>query len=642
MKKYLSFQRVFVMLAIVSGFQYEAKGQQLESVEGIWSGTVTMHERYDGFTGWSEQHISISFTDNKGYGTVKSESELIVGGIKMGKGDCNGNGVAKLLYLKFNFYKKTYRINVTGPVCSNGSDPNSNSHNDILIDDKPLGGNPNLLSGTETTINQIPNDMGKVTTTITWNLFKAIDAELIVTPEKYDTWLPEPGKDEVTVGTVMNISLKLQGKNGKPLSSKAKAFELRLSNTSKEPGITLNAPLNPTIDLPDLRFMPQPNGKILEDFQFITISCPGCITANVKVGSYDGGGWTTLIATAILEDNTRVRGNLLVSGGETEVRIPKRIQGSKIATAWLTANGNPGEMDDIEKSKDNNNNGDGLTAYEEYRGVISQGKFRRLDPNKKEVGILATQTDFTVFSDGISWFKNASDLEIIRFDFDKNEIAGDGRLNVNKKSAHDYDQYALYLINGGLGGSTLGIVYSKTRTPDIPAQIISVVADWDKIKAAYQRRVNGTRPETLKFTLREYLAQTVAHELGHAINIWHHGNANPYDDFIVNENSDRYRIFDRNGNLKTDRPYPLDNIGFNTGTVESGDMSCMLNYYPYYSWGYTVGIDGAHIFNQEPLLPLGKIFCKSKNGTGINATRLYFGDADNNKGNCLHQIQLRN
>ena len=69
-------------------------------------------------------------------------------------------------------------------------------------------------------------------------------------------------------------------------------------------------------------------------------------------------------------------------------------------------------------------------------------------------------------------------------------------------------------------------------------------------------------------------------------------------------------------------------------------MLCMLNYYPYYGWGYTVGADGAHIFNQEPLLPLGRKFCTSKDGTGINATTFILVMAA--KGNCLGQIKLRN
>ena len=37
-------------------------------------------------------------------------------------------------------------------------------------------------------------------------------------------------------------------------------------------------------------------------------------------------------------------------------------------------NGNPGEMDDEETTPGNSNNGDGLSAYEEYRGLISEGK----------------------------------------------------------------------------------------------------------------------------------------------------------------------------------------------------------------------------------------------------------------------------
>jgi hypothetical protein len=65
----------------------------------------------------------------------------------------------------------------------------------------------------------------------------------------------------------------------------------------------------------------------------------------------------------------------------------------------------------------------------------------------------------------------------------------------------------------------------------------------------------------------------------------------------------------------------------------------MLNYYPFYNWGITIGADGAKIFNKEPLLPLGKIFCTSKDGTGINATKLYFGNAK--IGDCMSQIQLK-
>jgi hypothetical protein len=468
------------------------------------------------------------------------------------------------------------------------------------------------------------------------------DVELIVTPQNYDSWLPKPGQDQMTAGSIMNVSLKLQGRNGTTTNKKAKSFELRLSNTSREPGITINFPINSTNLSADLKFMQQPNSLITDTAsQSMVILCrPSRQTADLKIGAFDGGGWTILNAEAILDDDTRVQGRLLVSNGDVDIRIPRREPNSKIAKAWLTANGNPDEMEDKEISRGNNNNGDGFTAYEEYRGVIAEGEYKRLDPKKKEVGVEATQTDFSLFSTGISWFESAGDIKVVRFDFDKDEIARDSRLNMNARSGHDYDQYALYLLNGGLKKGTLGMVYTKNNKPDIPAQIISVVINWEEVQTAYRQLINTARPEMLKFIQADYLAQTVAHELGHAVNIWHHGRDSTHGPWVVNDISDRNRIFDRSGHLITNRPYELSNIGDSTETVEGGNISCMLNYYPYYSWGYTRGADGANIFNQEPLIPLGKTFCKSKSRTGFNARHLYFGDAA--KGNCLSQIKLRN
>ncbi len=670
-KKLSLFVLFGILIIFLSGNSKPGKNIYNRVFDSRWTGTVTCEEIFSAITGTSERHVmasfnnalptlyrddettDLNFTDDKGTGSVTFHAEG-----KFGVTNCEGSGQTELHWVVVEEEDNIYSFHVIGPACTGTSvvsipgtptttEPYGPESTDIVISGQPLV-NKNLLGGTKTEVIDIDmgGGVGTLTRTITWHLTKSTvgDVELIVIPQDYDTWLPKPGRNELTEGSIMNISLKLQARGGGATTKKAKVFELRLSNTSREPGITVNFPTAPDDPMPDLRFLVQSNGQVEDEFQSLNIDCPrGCQTAQLKVGSYDGGGWTTLTAEAILQDDTRIQGRLLVPGGEVDIRIPKRDPNSKIGKDWLTANGNPNEMDDKETSRGNTNNGDGLTAYEEYRGVISEGSFKRLDPNKKEVGILATQGDFTLFSQGIGWFKNTSGLEIIRFDFDRNEIAGDGRLNVNKKSAHDYDQYALYLLNGGLGGDgTLGIVYSKTNAPDIPAQIISVVADWNAIQAAYQRRVNSTRPETLKFTLKEYLAQTVAHELGHAINIWHHGRDLDYSGwtFTLNDVSNNTRIFDRNGNLDILRPITLQNIGEKAGTVESGDLSCMLNYYPYYTWGYAVGVDGAAIFNREPLIPLGKIFCKSKIGTGFNATQLYFGDCA--KGNCLGQIKLRN
>lgn len=656
-----------------------------------WTGEITMQEitiiSVPGWTGKSERNVhasfinalptlyrddettDLNFTDDKGPGSHSFHGEATLAG-RTCVTDCQGSGKAELHTVVVNEGTNTYDIEVVSPECKGttcadegGTKEYGPESLSVIVSDHPLGANKDVLAGTKTETGELAGSMGTFTRTISWHFVrvKEDDVELIVTPEgydkagakkKYDSWLPEPGRNEMIKGSVMTINLKLQGKDGKPLKVKAESFELRLSGTSTEPGITINYPVEPDPkQLPDLRFLLLPNIESVDEDQFISISSPDGITGKTYIASYDGGGWTTLTVEAILKDKRHILGKLLVSNGERDIRIPKRDPNAHIAEAWLKANGNPGEIDDKEKSDGNKNDGDGLTAYEEYRGVISEGKFKRLDPNKKEVGILATQTDFSLFNEGIGWFKNASDLNPVRFDFDKDEIGGNGRLNANKKTAHSYDQYAIYVLNGGAGGGgTLGITYTRTNAPDIPAQIIGVVIDWNALQSAYQRRINEAKPLTPKFTLKEYLNQTVAHELGHSINIWHHGvdirynyNATKdrWDPLIVPNISDKIRIFDRNGNLITTRPYSIEVIGGQNGTVEGGDISCMMNYYPYYHWGYTKGADGAQIYNQEPLLSLGRIFCKTKNGTGINATQLYFGNADPKYGNCLSQIKLK-
>jgi len=592
----------------------------------------------------------LNFTDDKGSGSHISNSEgtNLLTKIKC-ISDCTGSGTAELHTVIIREWDNTYDIEAIAPACNgkacneDGSPrPYEEGMETIGVSNEKLT-DKDILSGSKTVTAEMPGGFGTVTATTTWILrrVKEDDVELIVTPVDYDKWLPEAGKDELTRGNVMTVNLKLQGINGKPLKAKAESFELRLNNTSIEPGITINYPLEPDPkQLPDLRFLLHPSIESLDPDQNVTVGSPDGVTGKAMIASYDGGGYSVLTAEAILKDGRHIQGRLLKPGGEIDIRIPKRDPNSHIADAWLKQNGNPGEMDDLEKSHDNNYKGDGLTAYEEYRGVISMSKFKRLDPAKKELGVVAAKTDFSLFGTGIGWFESASDLKVIQFDYERDEIRWDSKLNLNAKTSHDFDQYALYLTNGGLGGKgTLGVTYTKTNKPEIPARVIGLVIDWRYIQVGYQKLANKTMPEKLKFTLNEYLAQTVAHELGHAVNVWHHGDNSYFPDTTVTDVSDKVRIFDRKGNLITQRPWSLKAVGGDVGTVESGDLSCMLNYYPFYMWGYSFGVDHAHIYNQEPLLPLGKIFCKSKYGTMANATELFFGDAA--IGNCLAQIKLR-
>jgi hypothetical protein len=622
-------------------------GTSQRYLEVSFSAALPTMNRDDGST-------YLNFTDDKGSGSHISNSEgtNVLTKIKC-ISDCSGSGTAELHTVIIREWDNTYDIEAIAPACTgkacneDGSPrPYEEGMVTIGVSNEKLT-DKDVLSGTKTVTSEMPGGFGTVTTTTTWVLrrVKEDDVELIVTPVDYDKWLPVPGKDELTRGAVMNVNLKLQGKNGKPLKAKAESFELRLNNTSIEPGITINYPVEPDPNqLPDLRFLHLPMIESTEHDQFISVSSPDGITGKTYIASYDGGGWSILTAEAILKDGRRIKGRLLKPGGEIDIRIPKRDPNSHIGEAWLKVYGNPDEMDDIEKSKDNNYKGDGLTAYEEYRGVVAEGKFKRLDPTRKELGILANQTNFSLFNEGIGWFKTASDVDVVRFDINRNEIQIDNRLNQNAKTSHDFDQYVIYITNGPIyRPGVLGICYGK-QNPMIPANVYNVVIDWNYIPISYQNKVIMVNPASLKFTLREYLAQTVAHELGHAVNIKHHGtdkNEGPFE-YDLPANSDKVRVFNANGNPITNCHCVINNVGPRQGSVEGGDMFCMLNYYPYYSWGLTVGADGARIYNGEPLLTLGRIFCKSKDGTGINRTQLYFGDAAQGKGNCLGQIQLRN
>jgi hypothetical protein len=587
----------------------------------------------------------LNFTDDKGQGShiVHSKITEAMLGNKNCVGDCEGTGKSELHAVAIREWDNTYDIEVIFPHCVgtiNCAEDGVYESDDLeaIVSNHRLL-DKNMLSGTESTTGELPGGFGTVTKTITWHLVreKEDDVELIVTPVDYDTWLPEPGKDEFTKGSVMKISLKIFGKNGQKPKLKTKSFELRLSNTSKEPGITINFPLTSGNYLPDLRFLPQAGAVTGGEFQFAVVKCNDGINGEISLAAYDGGGYTTLTSFAILEDNSRIEGHLLISGGKTEISIPKRSDNSHIGTAWLVDHGNPLDMDDHESSGGNNNDGDGLTAYEEYRGVMTQGEFHRLDPQEKELGVFGKQADMTLFSEGMDWFKNASGINVIRFR--DNEIGPDRRLNKNHKTSHLLDQYALRIEKNTLPKFVLG---RTNGGPGIPAAITNIIIDYKQLAQQQQDAEKFAIKENIQlpFTLKELLAKDVAHELAHGVNIHHHGQAElVYLDKTIDKLYSDFHMYDINGAEITTRPYHLIGLVGEAGKQASGDIFCVINYNPGYDWsGKTVG--NAISLYLVPLLPVGNVLCNSRDGTGINTKSEYFGDAT--VGNCLSQIKLKN
>jgi len=625
-------------------------------VSGKWSGTITERSQVTGQPGVvSESVVSINYNENVGTGTYEGTGILTVEGKVLNRTSCRGTGTVGFAELTIDNIEKTYTIQTAALIytCQHSGGDSDSGEAYITIAYEPWDENPRVLRGSKTQVTDIPGG-GKLTTFTSWNLVKDSDVELIVKPLDYDNWLPEPGSDESTPGRKMlSIELKLLDRNGQPANEKADSFELRLVNTSKEKGIAMNMPSNPSQNqLPDLRFQPQQGAAVKDDGQVMTIYCPGgCLTANFKIASYDGGGWSTLNATAKLKNGQDEQGKLLTRTGATQIEIPKRDPGSMIAKAWADLNGNPFDGDDKEEKDPHAGLGDGFSAYEEYRGFISEGVFKRLDPRKKELAVRVKVTERSLFSEGITWFETASKIKVIRFLI--HEVANDRRINFNSGHAHDYDQYALKLDKGNLPSDKAGKAFTTSGLPDIPANTTQVIIATANISRNFQQWSAWAQSNNLRlpWTEREYLANTVSHELGHGAKVWHHGdNANaPQGETAQQGGSPVYHIFDRNSNEITTRPYIIsDRVCPASSSQTSGDLHCVMAYIDVCDWARIAYADGSIGLFQTPLLAVGKNFCTLQDGTDINAGfhvvsgvsyPNYFGKAE--KGKCLGQISLR-
>jgi len=260
------------------------------------------------------------------------------------------------------------------------------------------------------------------------------------------------------------------------------------------------------------------------------------------------------------------------------------------------------------------------------------------------LGLRVDKAELPYFTEGINWFENATKLKVLRFN--ETEIGPDRKLNKNAGHANIYNQFTLLLYKGLLGyaGGPLGVAYSVNMQPNIPANSQNIVIDPGAIQNEYNFILNRERPVRLPFTQSDLAANTIAHELGHGVNIPHHGQhpdqTSPQEATLPDRSPYyTFRVFDRNGSAI---PLPTTlkgRIGI-SGGLQSGDLSCIMTYNPYYNWAFTRGADLARIYNKVPLIPIGNKLCTSTLGTGFNHSIIYFGDASSG-GNCFEKIKLK-
>jgi hypothetical protein len=482
-------------------------------------------------------------------------------------------------------------------------------------------------------------DAAVIDVKITWDIEPGLltPAEVVVQKTSVlQNWRPTAGAGGGS-GQSLPLVAKLQATGGGSTNAIAAQFTWELTKSSKEPGYAMNAPIaNPGKDF-DLKLegsdliLTDPNAQKAE-------TRPGELTqSTVTVTPYDWGAFGTIKVTALMSDGSKLVGHLEGDTAQQDIRLPLRSAQSLIADVWKQNHGVAGMADVNDNESDppgDGHPGDGLSLYEEYRGFIIDGQHVEGNPNKKDYFILNRAGAF--FQGGIRLFQSLSGLEV-HGNLRDSEVASDRVMNRNhNEGAHIVDQHAIIVKPFA---ATAGY-FDTVGGPGTPAMISQILAP--KILPG----VNGDIT---------YNQSSLAHELFHACNVFHHGDAPYYHAWLTRTPADQMLFSSTNNGggttatVLTERQTPANfmfSVGKPThitiGVAEdphTGDDNCVMRYDDadaHYVKGNPKGV------YYTPGEYAGFGLCTSGAGTGINDSHWdpqpRYGDAVLGRGNCRSQI----
>jgi hypothetical protein len=485
-----------------------------------------------------------------------------------------------------------------------------------------------------------------------------IPVELIIEPPaNLDQWQPVGGEDEKIAGEVLSFKVKLQKPGGGTPQFKAVRFIYTLTETTREKGVCLNWPPRPEADTPyDLQFEPGQNPDMYIDAPYLRAVHTGAAPYEdtVKISCFDYGAYGEFEASAVLENGQVVYGIVRGPSNHQIVKIPNCRDGSKIATAFFTANGIGNLADDDDSENDpvgDGFKGDGLTLYEEYRGFKHGDNWMTADAKKKDVFVVNLMRSNPEVAAGISLFKGATALNVHPL-LREYQVNANGVINFNRTAGpHVVDQHVIRIIPGtpvAEGATSAGVL--KVGTPGM-AKRVKIPPDLGQHRGTF------------------FFASTVAHEMLHSCNVFHHGEKDlvvkwsyqpPGNQFFEDASGTGaavpITVKKENGSVVL--PSDFFPGGITEGPIDLGLPHRLHSGAEYCLMRYAIAI--AYPSSSDPSVryltdvePEGTGLCNSRNGTGVNGSRTpqsrYSWAATildgvpgvvKNRGDCEHQIRV--
>jgi hypothetical protein len=500
----------------------------------------------------------------------------------------------------------------------------------------------------------------------------------------YRNWRPEGNLEAPEQGGPRPLRLKatLKPKAESPTPEQLAAmppvrrFRFEMSEVSREPGVCMNWPVPPGTNAPpddpefDLRFIATvPEAMVLspKKSKAGVIPLPGADpnlpSAWVLLECFDFGAHANLQVYAELADGREIVGHLKV--GEEKrylIPIPDREPESLVARKWREDNkvkgGNAEDLDD--QPEGDGQKGDGFSVYEEYRGFRVNGKHVSPDPWIKNL-----------FVRNINEGPVAAGCRMI----ESSTVVGDrkGLKIYDELKAEEWVVSRVMNLNRSKSAPRSSDEYQHGLLVR-PNPVTNALASSYSDRIAFPRRPKNVL--SLVVAPSDNTAETVAHELTHAIGCAHHGDTDYYAYWsVVQTNSVPYRRWmeqrmDSDGktgtlvplgratpitvyvegsrnpkwpNQDTNAPLPKRSLKYiaQRGGEDSGQEDCYMRY----------SIAGAYIPRGRPNDRIEAaqnivggddaaayyVLCRSCKGTGVNPER--YGNAT--IGNCLGQICVR-